>query len=208
MDVLALHVSAPPQPQRGPGAGNGWIEAICGPMFSGKTEELIRRMGRAALARQQVAIFKPRMDQRYDPQAITSHSRLSLTAQPVACAADIGAQVDGRTQVVGVDEAQFFGDELVEVLQGLADAGRRVVVAGLDQDFRGQPFAPMPAVMAVAEFVTKTQAVCVVCGQAAGRTQRVGGHDRTVLIGAQEAYEARCRPCHVAAGVPLSASRG
>jgi thymidine kinase len=174
----------------------GWIEVICGPMFSGKTEELIRRLRRAAYARQKVEIFKPRIDTRYDAVEIVSHSRLSLEARPVQNADEILAVCSADAEVVGIDEGQFLGNTLVSVCQTLADRGARVVVAGLDQDYRGMPFEPMPELMAVAEMVTKALAICVVCGNPAGRTQRVTRAGDRVLIGAGEAYEARCRRCH------------
>lgn len=180
----------------------GWIEVICGPMFSGKTEELIRRVRRAAYARQKVEIFKPKIDTRYHDLDIVSHSRQSLTARPVAAAGEILELASADVEVVGIDEAQFFDRTLVEVCQKLADRGVRVVVAGLDQDFRGLPFEPMPELLALAEFVTKALAICVVCGNPAGRSQRVTRAGDRVLIGAGEAYEARCRRCHTVGEEP------
>jgi thymidine kinase len=185
---------------------SGWIEVICGPMFSGKTEELIRRLRRAVYGHQKVQIFKPLIDKRYSPEAIVSHSQQSLAAQPVSCAREILTGLHPDTDVVGVDEAQFFERSLVEVVQSCANRGKRVLVAGLDQDFTGAPFEPMPELMALAEFVTKMLAICVVCGNPAGRSQRLTGQSSRVLVGAQEGYEARCRKCHTAANVPEQGS--
>jgi thymidine kinase len=173
----------------------GWIEVICGCMFSGKTEELIRRIRRAQIAKQSVAIFKPRMDTRYSTEHIVSHSEQSLTSQAVDDANEILA-LSQHAQVVGIDEAQFFKGNLVEVCEKLADQGKRVVVAGLDQDYRGKPFDPIPHLLAVAEYITKTLAICVVCGNPADRTQRKTPQQDRVLIGAKDIYEARCRHCH------------
>ncbi len=178
----------------------GWIEVICGPMFSGKTEELIRRLRRATYARQRVQAFKPQVDDRYDPVAIVSHAQQQVQAQAVRQAEAILTQVGETTEVVAVDEGQFFDRSLVDVVQQLADRGKRVVVAGLDQDFRGQPFEPMPELMSVAEFVTKALAICVVCGNPAGRTQRLGREAARVMVGAGRLYEARCRRCHASDG--------
>jgi len=165
-------------------------------MFSGKTEELIRRLRRAAYARQRVEIYKPRIDTRYDAIEIVSHSRQSLTARPIGKAKEILELAAADVEVVGIDEAQFFDRSLVEVAQTLANRGVRVVVAGLDQDFRGVPFEPMPELLAVAEFVTKSLAICMVCGNPAGRSQRISRESGRVLVGASDAYEARCRKCH------------
>lgn len=174
--------------------GTGWIEVICGCMFSGKTEELIRRLRRAQIARQEVAIFKPRIDTRYSPEHIVSHSEQSIVSHPVNDAAEILSQA-GDAQVIGIDEAQFFKPNLVDVCETLAQEGKRVIVAGLDQDYRGKPFDPIPQLLAVAEYITKTLAICVVCGNPADRTQRkTQQHDR-VVIGAKDIYEARCRRC-------------
>jgi thymidine kinase len=174
----------------------GWIEVICGSMFSGKTEELIRRLRRAAIARQKVQIFKPAVDDRYASDSIVSHNLQSLRSTSVRHAAEILERLDPETQVVGIDEAQFLGPPLVKICEELADAGRRVIVAGLDQDYRGRPFEPIPQLLAIAEYITKTLAICVLCGNPANRSQRlVRGSDR-VLIGAQDAYEARCRNCY------------
>jgi thymidine kinase len=174
----------------------GWIEIICGPMFSGKTEELIRRLRRALFARQVVQAFKPRIDSRYDPVAIVSHNGQTLNANPVRDANEILEQVQEATEIVAIDEGQFFDRTLVDVAQALAEQQKRVIIAGLDQDFTGAPFEPIPELMAVAEFVSKNLAICVVCGNPAGRTQRLGRQSRRVVVGATETYEARCRRCH------------
>jgi thymidine kinase len=182
--------------------GGGWIEVVAGPMFSGKSEELIRRVTRAMIARQPVQVFKPAIDDRYDAVAVASHAGRTLRAEAVADVAALRARVDGASRVVAVDEAQFFDPELVPLALEWADAGRRVIVAGLDLDFRGAPFGPMPALLAQAEVVEKLTAICR-CGKAATRTQRlIAGspaheHDPVILVGAAEAYEPRCRSCHV-----------
>jgi len=173
----------------------GWIEVICGSMFSGKSEELIRRLRRAQIARQRVQIFKPRIDDRYSEDHIVSHSEMKIKSQLVARAREILDLLDGRTQVVGIDEAQFFDMELVYVCNELADTGKRVIVAGLDQDFRGKPFDPMPQLLSIAEYITKTLAIYVRCGAPANRTQRLVESSDRFLIGAVDAYEARCRLC-------------
>jgi thymidine kinase len=172
--------------------GSGWVEVVTGCMFSGKTEELIRRLNRARYATQKVVVFKPSVDVRYAAAAVVSHSELRFPCLAVDSPAQILRQV-GDAQVVGIDEAQFFDATLVGVVEALAGEGRRVVVAGLDQDFRGQPFEPMPALMAVAEYVTKTLAVCTVCGGPANRSQRLIPVGARVVLGAAESYEARCR---------------
>lgn len=170
----------------------GWVEVICGSMFSGKTEELIRRLKRARIARQQVEIFKPARDSRYSEEAVVSHDETVIPSTPVHAASQI-TLLAGEADVIGVDEAQFFDLDLVEVCQGLAREGRRVIVAGLDQDYLGRPFEPIPQLMAVAEYVTKLHAVCVVCGAPANHSQRVVPHEGRILVGAQDAYEPRCR---------------
>ena len=172
----------------------GWIEVVCGCMFSGKTEELIRRARRAEIAKQKVAIFKPRIDNRYSAEHIVSHSEQSLTSTVVDDASEILALCKDA-QVVGVDEGQFFKANLVEVCETLANQGKRVIVAGLDQDYRGKPFEPMPQLLAIAEYITKTLAICVVCGNPADRTQRKTQSADRVLVGAKDIYEARCRHC-------------
>lgn len=168
-------------------------------MFSGKTEELIRRLRRAVIGRQRVQVFKPAIDRRYHETRITSHSAQSLEAQAVADVPALAAAIDAETQVVGIDEAQFFGPALVPVVQGLADRGVRVVIAGLDQDYRGQPFEPIPQLLAVAEQITKCLAVCSSCGALASRSYRVAGGKERVQVGAADAYEARCRACYLRA---------
>ena len=173
----------------------GWIEVICGSMFSGKSEELIRRLRRAQIARQRVQIFKPRVDNRYSEDHIVSHSEMKIKSQLVAQPREILELLDGRTQVIGVDEGQFFDMDLVYVCNKLADTGKRVIVAGLDQDFRGKPFDPMPQLLAIAEYITKTLAICVRCGAPANRTQRLVENSDRLLVGAVDAYEARCRLC-------------
>ena len=173
----------------------GWIEVICGSMFSGKTEELIRRLRRAQIARQKVAVLKPVIDDRYSTEHIVSHNEGRLPSVPVSSARQI-LELAGEATVVGIDEAQFFGPELVDVCQELADSGKRVIVAGLDQDYTGKPFEPMPQLLAVAEYITKTLAICVKCGNPANRTQRLSHDSARVVVGAQDIYEARCRYCH------------
>ena len=179
----------------------GWIEVVCGSMFSGKTEELIRRLRRARIARQKVESFTPALDTRHAPGAVVSHDETTLASTPVHTAAQILLLAD-EADVVGIDEGQFFDEDLVRVCQTLARAGRRVIVAGLDQDFRGQPFEPIPQLMAVAEYVTKLHAICMVCGAPANHSQRLTADANRVLVGAQEAYEPRCRRCFE----PLTAS--
>lgn len=185
MDTSELH-SVP--------RNTGWIEVVCGCMFSGKTEELIRRARRAEIAKQKVAIFKPRIDNRYSAQHIVSHSEQSLTSTVVDDASEI-LTLCGDAQVVGIDEGQFFKANLVEVCETLANRGKRVIVAGLDQDYRGKPFEPMPQLLAVAEYISKTLAICMVCGNPADRTQRKTHSADRVLVGAKDIYEARCRHC-------------
>ncbi len=174
----------------------GWIEVICGCMFSGKTEELIRRLRRAEIARQNVAIFKPQIENRYSDDDIVSHSDDRLKSIVVDSALGIPALAKDA-QVVGIDEGQFFKMDLVEVCESLASAGKRVIVAGLDQDYRGKPFEPIPQLLAVAEYITKTLAICVVCGNPADRTQRKTQSGELFLVGAKDIYEARCRRCFV-----------
>jgi thymidine kinase len=173
----------------------GWIEIICGSMFSGKSEELIRRLRRAQIARQRVQIFKPKMDNRFSEDHIVSHSEMKIKSQLVLQAREILDLLDVRTQVIGIDEGQFFDMDLVHVCNQLADTGKRVIVAGLDQDFRGKPFDPMPQLLAVAEYITKTLAICVRCGAPANRTQRLVENPDRLFVGATDAYEARCRLC-------------
>ncbi|MBI3181144.1 MAG: thymidine kinase [Myxococcales bacterium] len=177
----------------------GWIEVICGSMFSGKTEELIRRIKRAMYGKQKVQVFKPRIDDRYDETAVVSHSQLKLVSTPIDRAEEVFYHLKPDAQVVGVDEAQFFGPELVPVVESLAQRGLRVIVAGLDQDYQGKPFEPMPQLLAIAEYITKELAICVVCGNPANRSQRLISRGERVLVGAAGAYEARCRKCHLSA---------
>ncbi|EPY2291735.1 thymidine kinase [Clostridium sporogenes] len=181
---------------------HGWIEVIAGPMYSGKTEELIRRIRRAEIAKQKVQVFKPEIDNRYSKQDVVSHAGDKIQSVPVKSSKEILEKLLDDTDVIGIDEAQFFDDSLVEIVSKIANNNRRVICAGLDMDFKGEPFGPMPELMAIAEFVDKIQAVCMVCNNPATRTQRlINGKpakksDPVVLIGAQESYEARCRKCH------------
>jgi thymidine kinase len=177
------------------GSGVGWIEAICGPMFSGKSEELIRRLRRATIAKRQVQVFKPAIDDRYSVDEIVTHDDGRMRSECVNSAEEILAKLDWRTQVVGIDEANFFGQSLLGVADQLADDGKRVIVAGLDTDYMGRPFPPMPDLLAIAESITKTLAICVRCGNPAKHTQRLVDSDELILVGATEAYEARCRAC-------------
>lgn len=172
----------------------GWIEVICGSMFSGKTEELIRRLRRAQIARQVVAIFKPTIDVRYSEDHIVSHNQQKIMSQTVKSAEEI-LTLAQDAQVIGIDEAQFFDSSLVEVCKKLADAGKRVIVAGLDKDYRGLPFEPIPQLLCEAEYITKTLAICVKCGNPANYTQRITKSSERVLLGATDIYEARCRAC-------------
>jgi thymidine kinase len=173
----------------------GWIEVITGSMFSGKSEELIRRLRRAQIARQKVQIFKAAIDDRYDKDAIVSHSEMKIPSVPVRTSADILKAIQPDTEVVGIDEGQFFDAELPAICNQLAKQGRRVIVAGLDQDYLGKPFEPMPQLLAVAEYITKTLAICMVCGGPANHTQRLVRSGERVLVGATGTYEARCRHC-------------
>ncbi len=173
----------------------GWIEVITGCMFSGKTEELIRRLRRAKIARQKVVIFKPIIDTRYSSNSIVSHSEQSL---PSILIKDVNEILDlvEDAQVIGIDEAQFFSNDLISVCNKLADEGKRVIVAGLDMDYKGIPFDPIPQLLSVAEYITKSLAICVVCGNPADRTQRKTSSSERVVVGAADVYEARCRKCH------------
>lgn len=173
----------------------GWIEVICGPMFSGKTEELIRRIRRASIARQRVAVFKPELDTRFSRENLVSHSRQKLECVAASSVGQILEQLAPGTQVVGIDEAQFFGEGLVSICEELANSGLRVIVAGLDQDYMGRPFEPMPQLLALAEEITKLLAICVRCGSPAGKSQRITSEQEQVVLGAGEHYEARCRQC-------------
>jgi thymidine kinase len=175
----------------------GWIEVICGSMFSGKTEELIRRVKRAVYGKQRVQVFKPRIDTRYDEVQVVSHSQHKLVSTPIDRADELFRHLQPDTRVVGIDEVQFFGGEVLAVCEALANRGVRVICAGLDQDYAGKPFEPMPQLLAIAEFITKVHAICVVCANPANRSQRIVSSSDLVVVGAQEAYEARCRKCHV-----------
>jgi thymidine kinase len=172
----------------------GWIEVICGSMFSGKTEELIRRLKRAKIAQLRVEIFKPASDTRYHDEDIVSHNQNSIRSTPVLSASEI-LLLAGDCDVVGLDEVQFFDESIVEVANSLANQGKRVVIAGLDMDFKGIPFGPMPHLMAIAEYITKVHAVCVQCGDVANYSYRIVDKEETVLLGETESYQARCRAC-------------
>ena len=171
----------------------GWIEVIVGSMFSGKSEELIRRLRRAEIARQRVQVFKPKIDARFSDEHIVSHSDMKMKSEPIERAEEIFDKLDDRTEVVGIDEAQFFDESVVSICNRLADMGKRVIVAGLDKDYLGKPFDPMPQLLAVAEYITKIQAICVICGNPANYTQRLVESGERVLVGAGGVYEARCR---------------
>src|SRR3954468_12516395 len=173
----------------------GWIEVVCGPMFSGKSEELIRRLRRAEIARQRVQIFKPRIDERYSEDHIVSHSDIRIRSESVRDAADFEARLDVRTEVIGIDEAQFLGNEIIDCVVRLADMGKRIVIAGLDTDYLGRPFHPMPELLAVADEITKTLAICMQCGNPAKHTQRLVESEDLIVVGAAGTYEARCRRC-------------
>lgn len=173
----------------------GWIEVVAGCMFSGKTEELIRRLRRAKIAKQTVKIFKPKIDDRYSTSDIVSHSEQSLPSILVETPMEI-LELAQNADVIGIDEAQFFSNDLVDICNRLANDGKRVIVAGLDQDYRGIPFEPMPQLLAIAEYITKTLAICVHCGNPADKTQRKIVSAERVLVGAADSYEARCRKCH------------
>ena len=177
------------------GPPRGWLEVITGSMFSGKSEELIRRLRRVQIARQKVQIFKPILDHRYSRGHIVSHSDMRIESQNVASSDELLGLVDEDTEVVGIDEGQFFDANLPAVCNALADRGKRVIVAGLDQDYLGRPFEPMPQLLAIAEYITKTLAICVVCGNPANHTQRLVASSDRVLVGASGLYEARCRHC-------------
>ncbi len=173
----------------------GWIEVVAGCMFSGKTEELIRRLRRAQIAKLNVKVFKPKIDDRYSKEKIVSHSEQSLSSTIVESPQEI-LELAKDAQVVGIDEAQFFTEDLADVCNQLADEGKRVIVAGLDQDYRGIPFEPIPQLLARAEYITKTLAICMQCGNPADRTQRTIASKDRVVVGATDSYEARCRKCH------------
>ena len=173
----------------------GWIEVICGPMFSGKSEELIRRLRRARIARKRVQVFKPILDNRYSADEIVSHGDQRMDSEVVSSAKEMLAKLDWRTQVIGIDESNFFGPDLVDVTAQLADTGKQVIIAGLDTDFLGRPFSPMPELLCLAESITKTLAICMRCGNPAKHTQRLVESDDLIVVGAAGMYEARCRRC-------------
>jgi len=175
--------------------GLGWIEVICGPMFSGKSEELIRRLRRATIARKRVQVFKPAIDTRYSKDEIVSHGDLRMKSEVLDKSSDMLSRIDWRTEVVGVDEANFMGPDLIEIAGTLADSGKQVIIAGLDTDYMGRPFAPIPELLALAESITKTLAICVRCGNPAKHTQRLVESDDLIVVGAGGMYEARCRRC-------------
>lgn len=188
----------------------GWIEVVCGSMFSGKSEELIRRVKRAQFAKQKIAVFKPEIDYRYSKEEVVSHNGTKVIAIPVASSEHIREFDKTGYDIIAIDEVQFFDEGIIETVMELADAGFRVILAGLDQNFRGEPFGPMPQLLAIAEHITKLQAVCMVCGSPASRTQRLvngqpaGYDDPIVLVAASESYEARCRQHHeVPAGTSI-----
>ena len=187
------------------GTGNiGWIEVICGPMFSGKSEELIRRLRRAIISRKRVEVFKPAIDNRYSDDEIVSHGDVRLKSEVVADASQIPDRIDWRSEVVGIDEANFMGPKLVAVAQTLADSGKQVIIAGLDTDYMGRPFPPIPDLLAHAESITKTLAICMRCGNPAKHTQRLRGSEDLIVVGAADMYEARCRRCFEP-GIPKQA---
>jgi thymidine kinase len=179
----------------------GWIEVVCGPMFSGKSEELMRRLRRAKIARKRVQVFKPTLDDRYSADEIVSHGEQRMKSEVVSNAKEILEKLDWRTQVLGIDESNFFGPELMEVAAQLADTGKQVIIAGLDTDYLGRPFPPMPELLCVAESITKMLAICMRCGNPAKHTQRLVESGDLIVVGAAELYEARCRRCFEA-GVP------
>ena len=179
----------------GRSGGHGWIEVITGSMFSGKTEELIRRLKRARIARQQVEIFKPRIEVRYSEEEVVSHDDNAIQSTPVDSSANILLLANG-VEVVGIDEAQFFDDGLVDVCNQLANRGLRVIVAGLDMDYKGVPFGPIPGLMSVAEYVTKVHAICVKCGNLANYTHRMSEDDKLIVLGETDIYEPLCRICY------------
>jgi thymidine kinase len=173
----------------------GWIEVVCGPMFSGKSEELIRRLRRALIARKRVQVFKPVIDVRYSANEIVSHADSRMQSEVVSGPKEVLARLDWRTQVVGIDEANFMGQELVDVAQQLADSGKQVIIAGLDTDYMGRPFPPIPDLLCVAESITKTLAICLRCGNPAKHTQRLSESEDLIAVGGMGMYEARCRRC-------------
>ena len=173
----------------------GWIEAICGPMFSGKSEELMRRLRRAIIARKRVQVFKPVIDDRYSLDEIVSHTDIRMKSEAIQRVSDLLPRLDWRTDVVGIDEANFFGPGLIEIASQLADSGKQVIIAGLDTDYMGRPFPPMPELLTLAESITKTLAICIRCGNPAKHTQRLVDSNDLIVVGAAGMYEARCRRC-------------
>jgi len=208
MDELVTQVNhEEPPPNSRPNAG--WVEVIAGSMFSGKSEELIRRLRRAKIARQKVQVFKPELDSRFSENQIVSHSEMRHDSANSRSAAEILEKIDPDTEVVGIDEGQFFDNELVNVANTLARRGVRVIIAGLDQDYTGKPWEPMPQLLAVAEYITKTHAICMKCGQPANYTQRTFDSQERVAVGGEGMYEARCRRCFVPhADAPTSVTDG
>lgn len=194
MDELVAQVNHDEPPPR---TNAGWVEVIAGSMFSGKSEELIRRLRRAKIARQKVQVFKPELDSRFSNNHIVSHSEMRHESANIGSAAEIMAKVDPDTEVVGIDEGQFFDNDLVHVANELARRGVRVIIAGLDQDYMGKPWEPMPQLLAIAEYITKTHAICMKCGQPANYSQRTFESEERVAVGASDKYEARCRRCFV-----------
>ncbi|HEX5890459.1 MAG TPA: thymidine kinase [Pyrinomonadaceae bacterium] len=194
MDELVAQVNHDDPPAR---SNAGWVEVIAGSMFSGKSEELIRRLRRAKIARQKVQVFKPELDSRFSNNHIVSHSEMRHESANSRSASEIMAKVDPDTEVVGIDEGQFFDNELVRVANELAGRGVRVIIAGLDQDYTGKPWEPMPQLLAIAEYITKTHAICMKCGQPANYSQRTFESEERVAVGASDKYEARCRRCFV-----------
>jgi thymidine kinase len=194
MDELVTQVNHDEPPPR---SNAGWVEVIAGSMFSGKSEELIRRLRRAKIARQKVQVFKPELDSRFSDNHIVSHSEMRHESANSRSAAEIMAKIDPDTEVVGIDEGQFFENDLVEVANELARRGVRVIIAGLDQDYTGKPWEPMPQLLAIAEYITKTHAICMKCGQPANYSQRTFESEERVAVGAADKYEARCRACFV-----------
>jgi thymidine kinase len=192
--IAAVNHDEPPPHMK---SNVGWIEVIAGSMFSGKSEELIRRLRRAKIARQKVQVFKPDIDSRFSESHIVSHSEMRHESSNIRSAAEIITKLESGTEVVGIDEGQFFDEELVNVANELARRGIRVIIAGLDQDYTGKPFEPMPQLLAIAEYITKTHAICMKCGQPANYSQRTFESEERVAVGASDKYEARCRACFI-----------
>jgi thymidine kinase len=196
--TLETEESEVPARKEHPGSARaGWIEVIAGSMFSGKSEELIRRLRRAKIARQKIQVFKPEIDARFSNNHIVSHSEMTHESSNVRTSAEIRANLEPDTEVVGIDEGQFFDNDLIAIANELAERGVRVIIAGLDQDYTGKPWEPMPQLLAVAEYITKTHAICMRCGQPANYTQRTFESEERVAVGGAEMYEARCRTCFV-----------